>query len=343
MYNLDELYTDFSKNNYSPESINVEDEENFFDICTDLMEKIEELKGRYFIKSKYESYTSKDKFEIATRISSIDDLNAELNDSYNIDGNFTTGNDPIEYTKRIAIFTEICNNAAHLIDKYIKYNSIKDKKIKEFRNKLFLLKSKGISKLINNSMGKEKNGIISGLSLDQSKRENDTVFVVDIPGTGQVSWHFPIDNIDNKTKERLLEYQYPFKIQKDSKTEDITRNTSLLTGSADKFLNIHNKIDINIPNDKEHELKMALNIYYEIKNLEHDKKEFNDGILDEDPDEKVYRRLKKSCIKHGIPSKEVFDMLLDKMVDDVFDGIKYDKEELREWRNEISGREQNDS
>lgn len=46
MYNLDELYTDFSKNNYSPESINVEDEENFFDICTDLMEKIDNIKEK---------------------------------------------------------------------------------------------------------------------------------------------------------------------------------------------------------------------------------------------------------------------------------------------------------
>lgn len=335
----------FKKNKYSIENNTIDDEDEFYDVCTDFMEEFEEIKELVLTQENIKKYSKEAQRELMSRINSVIDLNAELNNSYYLGEEDSIGNDPIEYTKRMAIFTEMCNSCAHIMEEYIDKNNLrKDKEFKDIKNTLFSMKKDAIEKIVANSLGREDKGIIAGLKKDTSKYENSNVFVVDIPGIGQVSWHIAIDNMNREFKEMLNKNPYPFEVEKNNISGRKVLNSELLLGQIDnKYLSIHNKIDSNIPVGNESELKLALEIYNELLELEGSYEELDAGVTDISSDEKIYRRILKACKRHGIPSKETMDMLLDQMVDNMFPDIEYNKESIRKWRDNEDGKQQPES
>lgn len=296
---IKELFRKFNKNQYSIN--NVDDEENFFKICLEYNKEFEKIQKEMASKNNIKNYSLSEQKELYSRIESIRELNEELENSYIIDEDFSIGNNPIEYTKRMAIFAEICNNSAHLIEKYIDRNELKkDKSLRELKATLFNFKQSSIMKIVQNSLGREKDGIIAGIKGDESKYENTNVFVVDIPGIGQVSWHVDIEELDDEIKDLLKENEYPFKIEKSkSDSREKTLNSDLLLGKVpNRDLNVHNRIDANIPSGSEDELKKALLIYNEVIDLQYDMDEIERTALDEVPLDKLYRRFMKACKKH---------------------------------------------
>ncbi len=340
--NVSRIRDRFKKNKYSIENSTIDDEEEFYDVCTDFMEEFEEIKELVLTQENIKKYSKEGQRELMSRINSVTELNAELNNSYYLGEEDSIGNDPIEYTKRMAIFTEMCNSCAHIIEEYINKNDLrKDKEFKDIKNTLFSMKKDAIEKIVANSLGREEKGIIAGLKKDTSKYENSNVFVVDIPGIGQVSWHIAIDNMDKELKEMLNKNPYPFEVEKNNISGRKVLNSELLLGQINnKYLSIHNKIDSNIPVGNENELKLALEIYNELLELEGSYEELDAGVTDISSDEKIYRRILKACQRHGIPSKETMDMLLDQMVDNMFPDIEYNKESIRKWRDSEDGKQQ---
>lgn len=239
----------FNKNKYSIENSTIDDEDEFYDVCTDLMEEFEEIKKLVLTQENIKKYSKEAQRELNSRINSVVELNDELNNSYCIDEEFSIGNEPIEYTKRMAIFTEMCNSCAHIVEEYIDKNNLrKDKEFKEIKNTLYSMKKDAIEKIVVNSLGREDKGIIAGLKKDTSKFENSNVFVLDIPGIGQVSWHTAIEQFNDRIKDKLEKNPYPFEVEKNNISGRKVLNAELLLGQIDnKYLSIHNKIDSNIP------------------------------------------------------------------------------------------------
>lgn len=151
--NVSRIRDRFKKNKYSIENSTIDDEEEFYDVCTDFMEEFEEIKELVLTQENIKKYSKEGQRELMSRINSVTELNAELNNSYYLGEEDSIGNDPIEYTKRMAIFTEMCNSCAHIIEEYINKNDLrKDKEFKDIKNTLFSMKKDAIEKIVANSL-----------------------------------------------------------------------------------------------------------------------------------------------------------------------------------------------
>lgn len=258
--NILSIKNKFKLNDYGINVGTIGDEDEFYDVCTDFMEEFEEIKELVLTQNNIKKYSKEGQRELMSRINSVIDLNAELNNSYYLGEEDSIGNDPIEYTKRMAIFTEMCNSCAHIMEEYIDKNNLrKDDELKNVKKLLFSMKKDAIEKIVVNSLGREEKGIIAGLKKDTSKYENSNVFVVDILGIGQVSWHIAIDQFNDRVKDKLEKNPYPFEVEKNNISGRKVLNSELFLGQIDnKYLSIHNKIDSNIPVGNESELKLAL-------------------------------------------------------------------------------------
>lgn len=214
---------------------------------------------------------------------------------------------------------------AHIIESYIKDNNlIKNRDLRELRAIMYDIKTVGLDKIAKVSVCKENEGIIVGTEIDDYKSVNNKVLVLDLPRYGQLSWHYGdkrnINNVNNI--ERLTTYKY--KIQKGvMDSRETSMNSKLLLGQGHvNDLNIHNKIDRDIPFEHEFELKLALDIYY-------------DMLENKDEYATYESKLRSACLRHGIPSKETFNMILDKVMDTMYGKLNYEKDELKKWRDNI--------
>ena len=175
-----------------------------------------------------------------------------------------------------------------------------------------------------------------------SKTDNSYVYALDIPHYGQVSWHISdVDNFVRTLGKSEDELAYPFEIDKYANKKDlygkrqsnIIHNDQILNNDYDSSeVGVHNMIDMKIPKGKENELKLELQIYEEIKRLSIDGNEKIEDSMNYDQ-YNVERRVKKACLKYGLPSKETFELLVNRVVEMVYKEQTYDKQLLRDWRD----------
>lgn len=212
-----------------------------------------------------------------------------------------------------------------MIEDYIKDNDLrKNRDIRQIRVQMYDVKTIGLNKIAKITLNKENEGIIVGVETDDYKSVNNKVLVLDLPRYGQLSWHYNnkrnINNVNNI--EKLPTYRY--KMQKGvMDSRETSLNSKLLLGQGHiNDLNIHNKIDRKIPFGHENELKLALDIYYDILNNKEEYATYES-------------KLRGACLRHGIPSKETFDMILDRVMDTMFGKVCYQREKLEKWRDNI--------
>ena len=161
--------------------------------------------------------------------------------------------DEIEFSNYIycvSLLTDACNNIAHDCNNY---------KIKHY---FFDLKSISIEN-IEREIHKNRDNIdiISGYQYDWSSGSQLPVYIVDIPGVGQVSWHI---NLDTKVNLDELEIEeYPYKIEKEG---DFVSDL-LLYNTRQKPRDIpHNHLVQIVPEGEENTLRRALDIFEMYKN-----------------------------------------------------------------------------
>lgn len=152
-----------------------------------------------------------------------------------------------KYVHIFSLFIDASNNIAHDTSNY------------NLRKSIFTLKSLGIANLENNiNLNKEKMDIISGVQYDDSKENvNKSVYVIDIPHIGQVSWHMDTFT-HNKLEENGIS-QYPYKLEKDDNHVSGILLNSVYTDY--KFMP-HNALVQNVDEGKESQIREALDIYY---------------------------------------------------------------------------------
>jgi len=231
----------------------------------------------------------------------------------------------IEYVESLALFTEMLNNMAHTIEDGIRKNNLfKDKEIKSIKNSFYDIKTIGLDKIAKIALDKENEGIIAGTETDDYKSVNNKVLVLDLPRYGQLSWHYSDKRNIHETKNLGKLPTYRYEIQKGvMDSRETSLNSKLLLGQGHvNDLNIHNKIDREIPFGHEDELKLALDIYYDILN-------------NKDEYATYESKLRSACLRHGMPSKETFNMILDKVMDTMYGKLNYEKDELKKWRDNI--------
>lgn len=214
---------------------------------------------------------------------------------------------------------------AHTIEDSIRNNNLsKNKEMKNIKNSFYNIKTIGLNKIARIGINKENEGIIIGIETDDYKSINNKVLVLDLPRYGQLSWHYnnKMNASDINYVEQLPTYRY--KIQKGvMDSRETSLNSKLLLGQGHvNDLNIHNKIDREIPFGHEDELKLALDIYYDILN-------------NKDEYATYESKLRSACLRHGMPSKETFNMILDKVMDTMYGKLNYEKDELKKWRDNI--------
>ncbi|MBO5477565.1 MAG: hypothetical protein J6A15_07430 [Clostridia bacterium] len=318
---LSKLLLDLQDNTYRvAEKNDIDAERKFFDISKALEALIEKV---YLEIDKNLKFEYKSQNIINNRKRFAQEIYDELENSYIPNGN---GGDVIEFTTRFSYLTEMVNNAAHIVDIYVNENKKQSKEFKEIRNELFKIKNVSIEKIAKNAIGKEKDGVIIGMTEDTTKYENADVFVVDLPYKGQLSWHISTDKIMPKSIMSQVP-KYKYRLEKgitDSKEKTLNSKLLLDYGSNNAH-NIHNRIVKNIPYDNENELESALDIYYEV-------------INNRDEYEAVESKLISACKKHKLLSQETFDMLLNEMMDTLYLDKDYDKKYLRDWRDKYENR-----
>lgn len=152
-----------------------------------------------------------------------------------------------KYVHMFSLFIDASNNIAHDTSNY------------NLRKSIFTLKSLGIANLENNiNLNKEKIDIISGVQYDDAKENiNKSVYVIDIPHIGQVSWHMDTFT-HNKLEENGIS-QYPYKLEKDDNHVSGILLNSVYTDY--KFMP-HNALVQNVDEGKESQIRKALDIYY---------------------------------------------------------------------------------
>ncbi len=156
-----------------------------------------------------------------------------------------------KYVYSVSLVVDSVNNAAH------------DTKNYNMRNKLFKIKNSliyNLEKQINQN--RDKIDIISGYQSDFSKDVNKNVYVVDIPGVGQVSWH-----IDGYTFGKLQDAgmeDYPYKLELSSNN----MSDLLLYNIKEQPKDMpHNYLVQTIPDGEENTLRDAIDIF---ENYKHD-------------------------------------------------------------------------
>ncbi len=312
---INTILNELKENKYSyQENENVElEQKNFFTLQNELFKCFNEI---YEMIKKSKLLSSR----ISSRIDNINNLKEEL-EYYSDSCNPST----IEYAESLALFTEMSNNMAHVIEDYIKDNDLrKNRDIRQIRVQMYDVKTIGLNKIAKITLNKENEGIIVGVETDDYKSVNNKVLVLDLPRYGQLSWHYNnkrnINNVNNI--EKLPTYRY--KMQKGvMDSRETSLNSKLLLGQGHiNDLNIHNKIDRKIPFGHENELKLALDIYYDILNNKEEYATYES-------------KLRGACLRHGIPSKETFDMILDRVMDTMFGKVCYQREKLEKWRDNI--------
>lgn len=153
-----------------------------------------------------------------------------------------------EQLRLYSLIVDISNNLAHGLKNYgavadnfdVKSNAIfeLEKSIQEY------------SKL-------KKIDIISGYQIDNSKEKNTLVYVLDIPGYGQVSWHMNHFQKREYEERGVKLNEYPFELANRDQT-----NSSFLTRHTGTLLNAHDAIDISAQEGDENYLRNCLDLYY---------------------------------------------------------------------------------
>lgn len=316
IWKINTILNELKENKYSyQENENIEvEQQNFFTLQNELFDCFNQIYEDIKINSKILSS------KISNRLNYINSLKEEL-EYYSDFCNPST----VDYTESLALFTEMSNNMAHVIENYVKENNLsKNRDVHELRALMYDIKTVGLNKIAKTTLNKENEGIIVGTETDDYKSVNNKVLVLDLPRYGQLSWHYSdkrnINNVNNI--EKLPTYRY--EIQKGvMDSREISLNSKLLLGQGHvNDLNIHNKIDREIPFGHEDELKLALDIYYDILN-------------NKDEYATYESKLRSACIRHGMPSKETFNMILDKVMDTMYGKLNYEKDELKKWRDNI--------
>lgn len=290
-------------------------QKEFFSIQKELFDTFKEI---YKDITKEDFNNNINNSQIKTREDSVLALNEEIEYYSDCDAPST-----LEYAETMAILTEIANNMAHIIESNIKSKKLfKNREINSIKSSLYDIKNICISKIARNALNKEDEGIIIGKKTDDTKSVNNNVFILDLPRFGQLSWHYNSDKNDFIDDSLIPNYKY--KIQKGVEdSRETTLNSKLLLGQGHvNDLNIHNKVVREIPFEHENELKKALDIYYDILNNKDEYATFESKLRD-------------ACIRHGMPSKETFNMILDNVMDTMYGRMNYEKEELKKWRDNI--------
>ncbi len=304
----------FRDNEYSQSIENsIDEQEDFFQLQKQLFD---------CFKIVYASISRK-KIDVkqTNRINNTINLNEELEYYSDYSDPSTT-----EYVESLALFTEITNNMAHIIESGIKNNDLtKNKDLRTIKNLMYDIKTIALDKIAKATLNKENEGIIVGTETDDYKSVNNKVLVLDLPRYGQLSWHYGANNDIYKQQNYLSKLPtYRYEIQKGvMDSRETSLNSKLLLGQGHvNDLNIHNKIDREIPFGHEDELKLALDIYYDILN-------------NKDEYATYESKLRSACLRHGMPSKETFNMILDKVMDTMYGKLNYEKDELKKWRDNI--------
>lgn len=150
-----------------------------------------------------------------------------------------------KYTYCLALITDVSNNIAH------------DSKNNGVKQEMFSLKSKAIENM-EKEIHKNRNemDIISGYQFDWSSGSQVPVYIVDIPGIGQVSWHTTLKSKGALDKIGIEEY--PYKIEKGGEfVSDL-----LLYNTKQKPKDIpHNYIVQMVPEGEENTLRLALDLF----------------------------------------------------------------------------------
>lgn len=219
-----------------------------------------------------------------------------------------------DYMYKMAYATEMVNNMAHIVEN-LSENSIE-------KNLFFDVKNTLITNMAINGKDKEEEGIICGLKTDDKKTVNTDVFVIDIPGKGQLSWHLNKKiSTSLKEKHNIKEYKYIVdKSVMDRMGKPIIKNSQLLCSNCMEEKNIHNRLVTAIPEGCEDELEFALDLYYEVKN------NANQFIQPE-------AALREACERAGkVPSSLTFNVILRQVFDTQYSD--YDKKGLIKWRDD---------
>ena len=156
---------------------------------------------------------------------------------------------PIEYVESLALFTEMANNMAHIIESEIKNNGLnKNKDLNRVKKLMYEMKTITLDKIARVGINRESEGIIVGTETDDYKSVNNKVLVLDLPRYGQLSWHYSgkMNMYEPKHLGKLPTYRY--EIQKGvMDSRETSLNSKLLLGQGHvNDLNIHNKIDREI-------------------------------------------------------------------------------------------------
>lgn len=156
-----------------------------------------------------------------------------------------------KYVYSMSLAIDCVNNVAH------------DTKNSIVKKDFFDIKSLVIYKMEQQiNQNRDKMDIISGYQSDFSKDVNKNVYVVDIPGVGQVSWH-----IDGYTFGKLQDVgmeDYPYKLELSSNN----MSDLLLYNIKEQPKDMpHNYLVQTIPDGEENTLRDAIDIF---ENYKHD-------------------------------------------------------------------------
>ncbi len=316
---INRIKEQIKKNDYGNNSLELRhlEQKEFFKLQEELYSEFKKI-YRKINKKDFEEYEVDSTKK--SRENSIYQLKEEL-EYYSDYSDSST----IEYVESFALFTEMLNNMAHTIEDSIRKNNLfKDKEIKSIKNSFYDIKTIGLDKIAKIALDKENEGIVVGTETDDYKSVNNKVLVLDLPRYGQLSWHYSDKRNIHETKNLGKLPTYRYEIQKGvMDSRETSLNSKLLLGQGHvNDLNIHNKIDREIPFGHEDELKLALDIYYDILN-------------NKDEYATYESKLRSACLRHGMPSKETFNMILDKVMDTMYGKLNYEKDELKKWRDNI--------
>ncbi len=176
-------------------------------------------------------------------------------------------NIPKDYMYKMAYATEMINNMAHVIESYSKHNK-NNVNLKGIVRGFFNIKEELVFKMAVNGKDKKEYGIIIGLDNDECMIKNKDVFVLDLAGKGQLSWHIN-SNSAKSIKEDFEIEEYKYQIDKtvmERMGNLKNRNSQMLCYYDLSEKNIHNRLVADIPEGCEDELEFALDLYYEMKN-----------------------------------------------------------------------------
>lgn len=317
---MEKIEENLKHNEFSDEC--VEKVNEFNDIITSIYNVYNDLEKNILEDYNKSEYRESEKRVNNSRMDYIKKLKAKFDEMEVSD---YSDNIPKDYIYKMAYATEMINNIAHVTESYYKHN-VKKVDLKGISRGFFSIKEELINQIAVNGKDKKDYGIIIGLDNDECMIKNKDVFVLDLAGKGQLSWHINNNQAQTlKNKTQIEEYKYQIDKTVMERMGNLkNRNSQMLCYYDLSEKNIHNRLVADIPEGCEDELEFALDLYYEMKN------NTNQYIQPE-------AALREACELAGkVPSNVTFEVLLKQVFDTQYSD--YDKKGLIKWRDDYERR-----